>query len=109
MKNYYHNLLKLWKIYAPFHKYIYLQLGIIFLTQLVSISTTVINSKFLNYLVEKNVRVVVYLFCIWIIMRLLENLLEYFSNINNQTKLGESIAQYLQEFSLGKILGLTER
>jgi ABC-type multidrug transport system fused ATPase/permease subunit len=107
MKQNLSTLIQLWKIFRPFHTAIYLQVGLIFLLQFINVLITVNFSKILNVIVLLDrPGVAKYLF-ITFSLSILYVLVDYAVEYIQQTKLNQQIIQFLQEFSLRKILTLT--
>ncbi len=98
---------KLWVLFKPFHKHIYIQIGLVFLYQALSITTTILNSKVINSLVAHKVNFASTFFAIWAVVIVAMNTVFYFQNMMREKFLDQSVAQYLQEYSLRKILSLT--
>ncbi len=107
MQKYFFTIKRLWKLFKPFQKYIYLQVAIIFSVQFFSIATSVVNSKFITSLVAKNINIAITLFLAWILLRFIEAVSEHFKVLLQEKYLDQNIAQYLQEYSLRRILSLT--
>ncbi len=97
----------LWKIVTPYHKYFYIQVCLVFLFQAFSIVVTVLNSHLINNLVLKSLREASIIFGIWLIVIIIMNVVFYFQEKIRETKLSETLSQYLQEYSLRRILNLT--
>ncbi len=98
---------KLWQLYKPFHVQFYIQVGLVFLYQLLSITTSVFNSHLINNLVANKLNVALYFFLGWAVIVILMNVSFYFQNLVQEKKLNQPIGQFLQEHSLRKILNLT--
>lgn len=107
MQKSFHILKKLWVLYKPFHIHFYIQVGLVFLYQLLSITTSVINSHLINNLVSKQLTIALYFFISWIVVVVLMNISFYFQNRLQERNLNQPIGQFLQEHSLKKILNLT--
>lgn len=97
----------LWKIVKPYHKYFYIQVCLVFLFQAFSIGVTVLNSHLINSLVSKSLENAIIIFVIWLIVIMVMNIIWYFQEKTRETNLSETLAQYLQEYSLRRILNLT--
>lgn len=97
----------LWKIVKPYHKYFYIQVCLVFLFQAFSIVVTVLNSHLINNLVLRSLRDASVIFGIWLIVIIMMNVVFYFQEKIRETKLSETLSQYLQEYSLRRILNLT--
>lgn len=107
MQNYFIILKKLWILYKPFHKHFYIQVALVFLYQVLSISTSVINSHLINSLVANSVSIAITFFLAWVVIVILMNISFYFQNRLQERNLNQPIGQFLQEHSLTKILDLT--
>ncbi len=107
MQKYFSIVVKLWNILKPFQIYFVIQLLLVFLVQLLSISTTVVNSHLINNLVSKNIQLAVMMFVLWIFIVVILNITSFLQNRIKDSKLDQPIAQYLQKYSLEKILNLT--
>jgi len=107
MQSYFQILKKLWALYKPFHFHFYIQLGLVFLFQLFSITTSIINSHLINNLVSKQITIALYFFIGWVVIVVLMNISFYFQNRLQERNLNQPIGQFLQEYSLKKILNLT--
>lgn len=97
----------LWKILTPYHKYFYIQVCLVFLFQMFSIAVTVLNSHLINSLILGSIRQASVIFGIWFVVIIVMNVIYYFQDKVRETKLSETLAQYLQEYSLRRILNLT--
>jgi ABC-type multidrug transport system fused ATPase/permease subunit len=107
MQKYFSHLKTLWQIFKPFRKYFYIQLGIVFISQVFSITISLLNSHLINALVAKNINTTLLILFVWGIVVILLNIITYAQNWVRERKLDQSVAQYLQEYSLKKILSLT--
>ncbi len=101
------NVFRLWNILKPFHKYFYLQLGLIVLAQGFVVAIAYGQSKILNFLVEKNVELLIYAFTAYAIIYAIDVLVDYITVRNAQNNLDQTLFQHIQEFSYKKILSLT--
>ncbi len=97
----------LWKIVRPYHKYFYIQVCLVFFFQAFSIGVTVLNSHLINSLVSRSLEQAVMIFGAWFIVIIVMNIIWYFQEKTRETNLSETLAQYLQEYSLRRILNLT--
>lgn len=107
MQNYFNILKKLWILYKPFHIHFYIQVALVFLYQILSISTSILNSHLINSLVSNKANVAISFFIVWVIIVVLMNISYYFQNRLQERNLNQPIGQFLQEHSLRKILNLT--
>lgn len=107
MKKYYSTVKRLWILFRPFHKHIYIQIGLVFLYQSLSIGTTVLNSHLINNLVVNQAVIAFSFLGLWAVVVLLMNLVFHFQNLWREKYLDQNVVQFLQEFSLKKILSLT--
>lgn len=107
MKEYIYIVYRLWKIFAPFHKWFYLQLFIIFLLQILIVSEAVVSSKMMNSLVDKNWNSIIILILAMLTVYLFRNSVSFFEARNELKHLAVTLNQHIQEYSLRRILGLT--
>lgn len=107
MKKQFRDIVRLWRMVSPFHVYFYVQLGLIFLDQLFIVGFAALNGRLLSTLVSKDIKVFTWLSVIWFVFTLLEIALSHATRTNWEKHLDQSLSQYLQEFSLKKILKLT--
>lgn len=99
-------LLKLWNIFIPFHKYFYIQLLYILISQGLIIITTFVSGKILTNLSTKSWNEVKVLIILYLIINFLDTFLNYLAEKNRHLNLEETIKQWSQEFSLRRILSL---
>ncbi len=97
----------LWKIVKPYHKYFYIQVCLVFLFQAFSIGVTILNSHLINNLVSRSLEKTALTFVIWLVVIIFMNIVWFFQEKIRETNLSETLAQYLQEYSLRRILNLT--
>lgn len=107
MSHHVKNILRLWNIIEPFHKYFYIQLGLIILSQGFIVAIAYGQSTILNLLVQKNVHLLVYAFIAYAFVNAVDILVEYLTSRNAQNNLDQTLFQHIQEFSYKKILSLT--
>lgn len=107
MQKYFSTVKRLWLLFKPFHKHIYIQIALVFLYQVLSISTTVLNSHLINDLVANQITAAGLIFVVWIVVVLALNTVFHLQNLWREKYLDQNVLQYLQEFSLKKILSLT--
>lgn len=107
MKKYFSITKTLWHIVRPYHIYFYVQVVLVFFYQSLSIAVTVLNSHLINNLVTKTLTATAWIFFLWVIVIITMNMVWYFQEKIRETKLSEVLAQYLQEYSLKRILNLT--
>ncbi len=106
MKSHLNIILRTWKILKPFHKDFYFQLFFIFISQGIAISFTFIISKLIDALVGKNIDVVIYALIAFPVLRIFQALANYVIDSHYLKSLDQGLNQYLQEFSLKKVLSL---
>jgi ABC-type multidrug transport system fused ATPase/permease subunit len=70
-------------------------------------ATTVLNSQLINHLVQRKIDISLLIFLAWVVVVIVMNIIFYIQNTLREKNLDQSITQYLQEYSLRKILGLT--
>lgn len=98
----------MWTILSPFHGRFYFQLFLIFVAQLVIVGHAYINSSLITSLSHKDVQAVTLFFVIWVVLSIFDSfVLEYVSRSNREKHLDQNVYQYLQEFSLKRLLSLT--
>jgi ABC-type multidrug transport system fused ATPase/permease subunit len=107
MHKYFKDTKRLWLILKPFHRHFYAQLGFILISQLLIIAIAYFSSQLLNNLVAKDIQAIAILFIGWSIIMVIDIYVDYLARINREKNLDQTLFQYLQEFSLKKILGLT--
>ncbi|MFZ2831985.1 MAG: ABC transporter ATP-binding protein, partial [Minisyncoccia bacterium] len=107
MKEYLHTILRLWKIFTPFHKWFYLQLFLIFLLQILIVSEAVVSSKMMNALVSKDSRIVVIFLFVMLGVALAKIIVDFLETKNSINHLVVTLDQHIQEYSLKRILNLT--
>lgn len=108
MKKHLSFIYKLWNILSPFHVRFYLQLFIILIAQLLVIAAAFLNGSILNSLVKMEWQTVFFLFAAFLFVNLIETLMYYFDQSNRVKHLDQTLFQFLQEFSMKKILHLTQ-
>ncbi len=101
------NITRLWNIIKPFHKYFYIQLGLIILVQGLGVAAAYGQSTILNLLVAKNTQMLLYAFIGYASILAFGILIDYISARNSQNNLDQMLFQFIQEFSYKKILSLT--
>lgn len=106
MKKYFEATLRLWKLLKPFHKYFYTQLFFTISLQLAAIASTFIISKIIDNSIAKTWDVVYIYFFVYLALLIIQRI---FGNIASAENIRNSygyIQQFLEEFSLKKILKL---
>lgn len=106
MKKYISTILRLWKLLQPFHKYLYLQVGLIFIIQLTGTGFTILFSKIIDSLISKNINFLLILVALFPIIAIIAAISAYISDVNEVKNLDANIQQYLEEFSFKKIFKL---
>lgn len=106
MKHHLKNILRLWKILEPFHKYFYLQLFLILCTQGIVVWYAKLSSDILNSLITRDPRLIMSFLFIWAFVILLDKTIEFASKTNSTKNLDQKIYQHLQEFSFKKLFSL---
>jgi ABC-type multidrug transport system fused ATPase/permease subunit len=107
MKHYFSIIKRLWIIFSPFHKYIYIQVFLVFLLQLVNVLITVNFSKILNVIVENDKKAVLFFLVITFSLSMSYVIIDYFAAYIREKNLDQDVVQFMQEHSLRKILNLT--
>ena len=97
MPHYLKDIARLWGIIKPFHKYFYIQLGFIIISQGLIVAIAFGQSTILNMLVEKNTRLLAYAFVAYALLYALDVFIEYLAKKNNQNNLDQMLFQYIQE------------
>lgn len=100
-------VLKLWALLKPFHKYFYVQLFFITILQLLIILIAFINGAVLTNIVSAHWNMVALLFLAFLLAHQVDSLFSFLRQRNSIHHLDQSIYQYLQEYSMHKILMLT--
>lgn len=100
-------LLRLWKIVKPFHKWFYLQFGIIIAGQGFIVLTQVLSSKVMDSLVKKDVHMIVLLLSLTLATEVFRTMMGYIQMMNYNGNLGKKLDQHIQEYSFSRILNLT--
>jgi len=106
MKKYIITTYRLWKLLKPFHNQFYLQLFFIVIIQLIVIFGTVMLSKSINSLVDKNFVLAGYFVLAYTLLQFSRSALNYIKETFNNKKVAFAIQQYLQEYSLKRIFSL---
>jgi hypothetical protein len=73
MPHYLRNIVRLWSIIKPFHKYFYLQLGFIIVSQGLIVAIAFGQSTILNMLVQKNITFLGYAFIVYALLYVLDD------------------------------------
>jgi ABC-type multidrug transport system fused ATPase/permease subunit len=107
MRNYFLILKRLWILFKPFHKYIYIQVGLVFLYQVLSISTSLLNSHLVNNLVAKEINHAFSIFFLWAMVIFIMNIVFYYKEIISEKYLNQITHQHIKEYSLRGVLNLT--
>jgi len=107
MPQYLKDILRIWKIIKPFHKYFYIQLGLIILSQGLIVAIAYGQSTILNLLVERKIELLILAFLAYTVLYVFDVLVDYFAKRNNQTNLDQMLFQHIQEYSYKRILSLT--
>lgn len=107
MSNHLKDIARLWGIIKPFHKYFYIQLCFIIISQGLIVAIAFGQSTILNMLVEKNTRLLTYAFIAYALLYIFDVYIDYLAKKNNQDNLDQMLFQYIQEYSYKKILSLT--
>lgn len=107
MKHHLNNVVRLWFILKPFHKYFYTQLGLIAISQVLIIAIAYGQSTILNLLVEKNIHMLIYVFIAYAVVFAIDVYVDYLAVKNSQEHLDQTLFQFIQEYSYRKILSLT--
>lgn len=106
MKSHLNIILRTWKILKPFHKDFYFQLFFIFVSQGIAISMTLVMGKFIDALVGKNIDLIIYILIALPVLRIVQAGTNYIIDSHYMKNLDQGVIQYLQEFSLKKVLSL---
>ena len=100
-------VLKLWTLLKPFHKYFYVQLFFITILQLLIILIAFINGAVLTNIVSANWHTVALLFFAFLLAHEIDSIFSFLSQRNAAHHLDQPIHQFLQKYSMQKILTLT--
>ena len=107
MKEHAKTLFRLWNIFKPFHKWFYLELALIFISQCLFAAGAIINSKTMNALVDKNMKLVFMFLAIRLSFELFQSISNYARMKIDIKHLGITLKQHIQAFSLKRVLSLT--
>jgi ABC-type bacteriocin/lantibiotic exporter with double-glycine peptidase domain len=107
MKEHIKNIARLWFILKPFHKYFYIQLGLIIIAQGFVVAIAYGQSTILNLLVLKNIELLIYVFVGYAILYVVDVYVDYLAVKNTMNNLDQTLFQFIQEYSYRKILSLT--
>jgi ABC-type multidrug transport system fused ATPase/permease subunit len=107
MPHYIKDIIRIWNILKPFHKYFYIQLGLIIISQGLVVAIAFGQSTILNLLVGKKITLLIYAFIAYAFLFVIDVFIDYLAKRNNQNNLDQMLYQHLQEFSYKKILSLT--
>lgn len=106
MKKHFQTILRLWRLLKPFHKYFYLQLFLILITQGISTILTLNMSKIIDSTVNKNWQLLTYFLLSYLFLMIIRNI----SNaIQGRQEIKYSMGKmrnFIQEYSLNRILKL---
>ncbi len=106
MQKYLSLIYRLWKLLKPFHVFLYIQIGLIFISQLVAVAFTFLFSKIIDSLVTRNTSELLLLVAIFPFIAIITIIASYAGDKNELKNLDASVQQYLEEFSFSKIFKL---
>lgn len=106
MQKYTQTTWRLWKLLKPFHKDFYIQLSFIIFMQAMGVGLIFLTAKLLDSIVSKNFQLAFTILGVFFIVKLIEHIVTYFSEIHAFSTIQTKIQQYLQEFSFNKIFVL---
>ncbi len=106
MQKYFQTTWRLWVLLKPFHRLLYLQLFLIVCIQLLNVLSTVLLAQSINKIVEKQFDIAAYLVVTYTLITFFKTQVTYFKEKDSIKKITFSIQQYLQEYSLKKVLHL---
>lgn len=106
MKKYLETTLRLWRLLKPFHRYFYLQLFLILITQGVYTLMTLNISKIIDSTVSKNWNLLVYFLIYYLLLMIIKNISDAMQGRQEIKFSMGKISTFIQEYSLRKILGL---
>ncbi len=92
---------------SPFHGYLLFLTFLQIILQAIATGFGVINSHILTALSEKNFTILPYILIVLVFFYVIEYLLDFVRDWTTTNKTDRQIQQYLQEFSLKRILNLT--
>lgn len=107
MKKYLTLTKEAWQLLSPFHKRFYADLFLIFSLSAVAVFVTYLSGKVLTEIVNKNMEGLLTIIVFIFLANLLETILTFLRNYNEEKYLNQDIAQHLQKVSLERILALT--
>ena len=106
MQKYFNTTWRLWKLLKPFHSYFYIQLLIIILSQALGILMTFMVSKIIDNAVTKDWKIVAIFAFSYLFSLILMKIFNYTQNVRMLKTSNSKIQQYLQKYSLEKVLNL---
>lgn len=106
MRKYFQTIKKLWITLKPSHKHFYWQLFYLLILQIVSISTISFTSKIITQLTNKDFSKASYFLLLFLVAGVFSQLLHLIADKQYLKYLEYGVQQYLQEFSLKKILNM---
>lgn len=107
MKKIFLNILRTWKMLSPFHGYLLLLTFLQILLQAIATGFGIINGHILTILSEKNFAALPSLLGVLAFFYFIEYFFDFIRDWTTTNRTDQQVQQYLQEFSLKKILGLT--
>lgn len=106
MKKYIEITIKLWKLLKPFHKYFYLQLILILIVQGSYTLLTINLSKIIDYITVKNWKILTFFLASYLMLLIIKNIANAIEGRREIKISMGKIRNYLQEYSLKRILKL---
>jgi ABC-type multidrug transport system fused ATPase/permease subunit len=107
MKKYFSTIRRLWLILKDFRKHFYIQLLLTIVDQAIAIAVTLLLAKTLDALISKNVDFLWYVLILYPLVSIIKNRISLFKNLHELKYLGNSIQQFLEEYSFKNIFSLT--
>ncbi|MEI6352442.1 MAG: ABC transporter ATP-binding protein [Candidatus Nomurabacteria bacterium] len=106
MKKYFQTTWRLWKLLKPFHRYFYIQLLLILITQGVATVLTLNISKIIDATINKNWNLLIYFLLSYLILMIIRNVSNAIEGRQEIKYSMGTMRTYIQEYSLNKILKL---
>ena len=106
MKKNFFIIRRLWDLLKPFHKHFYVQVSFIIILQSSGVGFTWMMSKLLDATISKNVNLILKFFIPYLILLVIYHFVDWAKKIHEQKTTARYVQQFLQEYSLQKVLEL---
>lgn len=97
----------LWRVCKPFHKWLYVELFLIFFVQAIYIGYSYVDSRIITAAVDKNLELLVILVLISLTIEITGSVCNTITERISSNKIGILLNSQIQEYSFRKILSLT--